>query len=56
MNIEFNKFLIDRIVYNIFTAYCTSDNWTKNVNVLKMLLNDIIMRKNSDLVLTDHVY
>ena len=40
---EFNEFLTI-ISYSIFRWYCISDNWTKNVNVLKIVLNDISER------------
>ena len=40
---EFNEFLTI-ISYSIFRAYYISDNWTKNVNVLKIVLNDIAER------------
>ena len=40
---EFNEFLTI-ISYSIFRAYCISDNWTKNVNVLKIVFNDISER------------
>ena len=39
----FNEFLTV-ISHSIFRAYCIFDNWTKNANVLKIVLNDISER------------
>ena len=40
---EYNEFL-SVISYSIFRAYCISENLTKNVNVLKIVFNDISER------------